>query len=48
MSFVWLVTLMIYGAVTGFEFHPLFWWALLPMVVQDLHDSPKEKSRQRD
>lgn len=39
MSFVWLLVLVPYGFVCGFSsIHPLFWWLLLVMALQDAYD----------
>lgn len=46
MSFVWLVTLLIYGLVNGFaHVDALSWWLLLPMFIQDLADSNSKKNK---
>lgn len=39
MALVWLVTLLVYGGVCGWNFPPLMWWLLLTMVMQDMWDS---------
>ncbi len=32
MSGSWLVTILIFGYVYGFNFHPLLWW-LVPVLL---------------
>lgn len=39
MSVIWLVTLLIYGCVAGFDFHPLNWFLLITLFLADLAHS---------
>ena len=35
MTITWLIILIIYGCVMGFDFSPLFWWLLLATGIRD-------------
>ncbi len=45
MAIVWLITLVFYGASTGWQIDPLFWWLLLPLAGQDIWDMQNKRSR---
>lgn len=39
MTAAWLIALLIYGAIVGFQQIPTIAWLLcVPFVVQDIHD----------
>jgi len=42
MFFAWLVVLVVFGFVSGWQnIHPLFWWLLFVFGVQDAYDRRK-------
>jgi hypothetical protein len=43
MTIWWLGILAIYGLVTGWDFSPLMWWLLVPMLIQDAYDVNRKK-----
>ena len=44
MSGYWLVILVLYGAIVGWgEIHPLSWWLLVPMAMQDAYDAERKR-----
>ena len=42
VSLVWTIILVLFGLISGWDFHPLFWWLIVPMVTQDLYDVAKK------
>lgn len=44
MSIPWLILLVIYGFVCGWEkVDPLSWWLLVPMFLQDQYDMRRKR-----